>query len=172
MGVVFGTLAYLILFGVINATGATPKVPDSALGMVPYLVVAFVAGYREATFRDLIKKATDLLLSPGGVTGGQATFTPAALDFGQVPSNSTKSLPITVKNIGGQDVAVHQDGVVVDGDAFQVQAGAVPGSTLQPGTGTAIDITFAPHAAQRFDGRLTVHTSVGALTANLAGEGV
>ena len=63
-GAVFGVVAYLIFVVVIDATGATAN----RSGTLVYDVVAFLVGYREDTFRQLIIRATDLLLAPGKVT--------------------------------------------------------------------------------------------------------
>jgi hypothetical protein len=41
-----------------------------------YEVVAFLLGYREATFRSLIQRATDLLLSPSSETSRPARLKP------------------------------------------------------------------------------------------------
>jgi hypothetical protein len=41
-------------------------------------VVAFLVGYREETFRSLIKRATDLLLSPGAPKADSPAATPPA----------------------------------------------------------------------------------------------
>ena len=63
-GAVVGIVGYLILASVINATGASGGVVQ-ALGKPVSYVVAFLLGYREQSFRELIRKATDLLIFPG-----------------------------------------------------------------------------------------------------------
>ena len=49
---------FLVIVNAAAIHGTTPN------GVV-YEVVAFLVGYREATFRSLIQRATDVLLSPG-----------------------------------------------------------------------------------------------------------
>ncbi len=53
-----GALMFLVIVNTAATHGTTPN------GVV-YEVVAFLVGYREATFRSLIQRATDVLLSPG-----------------------------------------------------------------------------------------------------------
>jgi hypothetical protein len=49
---------FLVIVNAAAVHGTTPN------GVV-YEVVGFLVGYREATFRSLIQRATDVLLSPG-----------------------------------------------------------------------------------------------------------
>jgi len=61
LGAALGTVAFLIFIAVIDATGARARDHRS----VVYYLVAFLIGYREETFRNLIKRATDVLIGPG-----------------------------------------------------------------------------------------------------------
>jgi hypothetical protein len=61
IGAALGTVAYLIFVAVVDATGAKAKTQ----GSLAYYIVAFLVGYREETFRNLIKRATDVLIGPG-----------------------------------------------------------------------------------------------------------
>jgi len=64
VGAVIGTVGYLIFIVVIRTTGA--HVPaGSGSGQAVFDLVAFLVGYREAVFRDLLRKAVDVLLAPG-----------------------------------------------------------------------------------------------------------
>lgn len=78
VGGVIGAMGTLILLVVIEA--ATKNSPT--LDHLTLYVVAFIVGYREQSFRDLIRRASDLLLSPGegptsapsgSATGGTTT---------------------------------------------------------------------------------------------------
>lgn len=67
-GAVLGTIAFLIFFAVVGvASGQTGTSQEKQ--PIVYFIVAFLVGYREETFRELIKRATDLLLSPGESPG-------------------------------------------------------------------------------------------------------
>jgi hypothetical protein len=59
-GATLGIVAYLIFVLVIDATGARA----SQKGTLIYYLVAFLVGYREAIFRDLVKRAVDVLFNP------------------------------------------------------------------------------------------------------------
>lgn len=64
IGAFLGSIGAL-MFSVIVSTAAVKA--QQTNGAV-YAVVAFLLGYREATFRALIQRATDLLLSPSSQT--------------------------------------------------------------------------------------------------------
>jgi hypothetical protein len=66
LGASFGSISVLIFQAGILAVGTTPaagqlNTPKNLL----YFLVAFVVGYREETFRELIKRLTDVIFSPG-----------------------------------------------------------------------------------------------------------
>ncbi len=66
MGASFGAISVLIFEAGILAVGSQPtasaqNVPRNLL----YYLAAFVVGYREETFRELIKRLTDVIFSPG-----------------------------------------------------------------------------------------------------------
>jgi hypothetical protein len=66
VGMALGTVSYLIFVVVVAASGARPVTN----GAIVYYLVAFVVAYREETFRNLIKRATDVLLASGGKSAG------------------------------------------------------------------------------------------------------
>jgi Fibronectin type III domain len=59
LGAVMASVGYLIFIGVIRATGAS--VPMGPQAKLVYFSLAFVIGFREELFRDIIKRMTDLL---------------------------------------------------------------------------------------------------------------
>jgi hypothetical protein len=65
-GAVTGVVGFLIFEAVVNATGV--QVSNRPIAYV----IAFLLGYRQESFRELIKKATDLLILPGLKTNGPA----------------------------------------------------------------------------------------------------
>ena len=74
MGAVLGVMSFLILSVIVTLAGSTAPSPDSAptiANMNIYHVLAFIVGYREETFRDLLKRVTDLILRPGATQDGQ-----------------------------------------------------------------------------------------------------
>jgi hypothetical protein len=71
IGTSVGVVSVLIVQAGILAVGSTPT-PSNGTAVPPtllYYLVAFLVGYRESTFRDLIRRLTDVLLSPGGESG-------------------------------------------------------------------------------------------------------
>ncbi len=61
VGAFVGSIGALMFLVIVDSAAAQPKHMNAAV----FDVVAFLVGYREDTFRSLIKRATDLLLSPG-----------------------------------------------------------------------------------------------------------
>jgi hypothetical protein len=70
IGAVTGSVgALIIISGVIASTGS-PSLNSSLTKDIFYDLVAFLAGYREETFRSLIKRITDVIVGPGTSTSG------------------------------------------------------------------------------------------------------
>src|ERR1700733_12365636 len=71
VGASLAVVAVLILQAGVRAIGSTPDAsatpgPKNLL----YYLVAFLVGYREETFRELIKRLVDLILAPAGAGAG------------------------------------------------------------------------------------------------------
>ena len=68
LGAVIGVVAFFMLIVVNTTSGSPPKFsanpPPGPCANLVYYVLAFVAGYREETFRELIKRVTDLIVGP------------------------------------------------------------------------------------------------------------
>jgi hypothetical protein len=63
-GAVLGTTGVVLFVSVVRAAGLIPVGSDT-LGKLVYFAIAFVVGFREETFRQLIKRVADLLVGPG-----------------------------------------------------------------------------------------------------------
>lgn len=63
LSMIAAAASYLIIILLIRSTGTTVKADA-----VTFYVLGFLVGYREETFRTLIKEATDLILKPGKST--------------------------------------------------------------------------------------------------------
>ena len=62
IGAIVGSVAFLIFIALIRATGVTaarPNITNSAI----FDLVAYVAGYREEVFRELLRRASDSLFA-------------------------------------------------------------------------------------------------------------
>jgi hypothetical protein len=64
IGAIVGSVSYLIFVTIIRATGTTPA-HGSPTGNAVFYLVAFITGYREEIFRELIKRTADSLFAPG-----------------------------------------------------------------------------------------------------------
>jgi len=72
LGGIFGLIAFLAFTAVISAATQHIVLPSGSASVV-YAIVAFLAGFREESFRELLKKFTDLFLAPGTSTGAKNT---------------------------------------------------------------------------------------------------
>jgi hypothetical protein len=184
VGAILGTVAFLIFVGVIQASGNTPTVTTAASGsnavkVIVYLLVAFVVGYREETFRTLIQRVVDILLSPGDTTNEPTvSIAPAPLVFGEVAVGQSPALPLTITNTGSgplvvQGPAANPKGLVVTGLAFRLADEAIQGATINPGSSAILTIEFAPTAdttGQQI-GTLTLNCNAGQFPVSLTGTG-
>jgi hypothetical protein len=164
-GAVLGTVAFFLFVVIVSAAGSPPTFldprssapPATAKDFIVFYVVAFLVGYRESTFRDLIKRATDLILKPDQTSAGaapgvgfkingapQTSITFAAGDPTtktlQVENSGTAALlaPITVTITPATGTPPTVFGIARD----QV-SGAVD---LAPQQMRTVDITFTPPA--------------------------
>jgi len=65
IGAALGLVSVLVFQAGILAVNAQPG-PSGRTANLLYYLVAFLVGYREETFRELIKRLGDVILSPGG----------------------------------------------------------------------------------------------------------
>jgi hypothetical protein len=72
IGATIGTMAVLIFVAGILAVEQNPKTSGSPTSTSKFLyyVIAFAIGYREESFRELMKRVLDLLIKPGGSAAG------------------------------------------------------------------------------------------------------
>jgi hypothetical protein len=85
VGASLAVVGVLIVKSGVLAAGQTPTNPTNAVGstanavaaipkdLIFYYLVAFLVGYREETFRELIKRLVDLILTPGTTHAATAT---------------------------------------------------------------------------------------------------
>ena len=74
LGAIVGSVSVLMFAVLMSSSGATSTTYTT------FYVLAFVSGYREQTFRELIKRVTDMILSPTDKAGksgdGQSVTAP------------------------------------------------------------------------------------------------
>jgi hypothetical protein len=190
IGAVLGTVSYLIFIGFVNATSSngtnTPSpVPKTAEDAIPYLVIAFVVGFREDTFRQLIKRVIDTLLGPGipGVTPAVAmTVTPLPI---QLKGAADEDVPVDihVSNAGVGYLVIHgtkddpvgvslSENPLVSAESpahFRIKDDTVSGAVI-PSTGEAtMTVVFKAATPGTYEGTLTITSNAGTRTIPLSG---
>ncbi len=105
-------------------------------------------------------------------SAGQISVTPTALDFLEVNSGTTKDLPLTIRNAGGQSLVI--SAVNISNNRFQIPFGSLPITVIPAGTATIV-VRFLPSAAGRQTGTLTIESNDSvspSLSVPLSGTGV
>jgi N-acetylmuramoyl-L-alanine amidase/IPT/TIG domain len=129
LGASFGSISVLIFQAGILAVGTAPAAtPSNVPKNLLFYLTAFVVGYREETFRDLIKRLSDVIFAPGGVAGGLAL---------------TSMSPDTGPAAGGTSVAIL--GTSLD-DTDAVRFGTTPAHFHVDGD-TQVTVTSPPGQA-------------------------
>jgi len=113
---VFAVVSFLIFVAVLNSTGRTgaPQATTSARDNLPYLVVAFVVGFREETFRTLLKRTVDVLLGPGIPGQTVDVVVTAHPREGSRQPGRPDPVEITVSNTGGTETTISRSSVTVN----------------------------------------------------------
>lgn len=98
IGAVMGSVGTLIIIsGVMASTGMNLPPTVSFSREVFYDVVAFLIGYREETFRTLIKRLTDVIIGPGQTkpaSDGEGTPSTAPPSTPAKPSEAAAGAPV------------------------------------------------------------------------------
>lgn len=135
VGAALAVVGVLIIQAGIIASGtppstATPGVPKNLL----YYLVAFLVGYREETFRELIKRLVDLIFSPSTTPPKPAitSLNPAA-----GPAGGGGTVKILGSGLLGT-VAVSFGSVPA---TFQVDSDSQISATLPPGPAGVVSVT-------------------------------
>lgn len=173
VGAIFGTFAALAVVFVLGTIGVTNQgsVDVTPTGAATLAAVAFVIGYRERTFRQLIERVVDTIFGPGSGsdhnTPPSYDLTPAALDFGDVDTNKGKQLPVTIKNNGQRVLRIYDVDVSGAGFTKVSRVGNIGG-----GATANVDIKFFPTVPGEASGTLVVKAGGGEKTTILKGKGV
>jgi hypothetical protein len=168
-GAALGIVAFFAYVVLVSASGTPPKIweanptPHSRDCIVFYLV-AFLVGYREETFRELIKGVTDLIFKPGG----QRSETPSVTFEGPGVSGTEITLPavaagaqtrctLHVKNVGSLPLIA--PAVAVTGP-FTLSADQVSGpGPLAPGQSPTVNVDLQAQKAGTIRGTLILTAS-------------
>jgi IPT/TIG domain len=159
IGISLAIVAWLIFQAGILAVGSVPPATAAAGNgaLAPgvtaptnllFYVIAFMVGYREAIFRELIKRVTDVILSPG--TDAPKTPVPVV----------TSLNPKTGSAAGGETVTITGSGLL---GATSVKFGATEASKMQITDDTTISVQTPAATAGAVS--VTVTTSGGSANA-------
>ncbi|HEY6485245.1 MAG TPA: IPT/TIG domain-containing protein [Candidatus Cybelea sp.] len=141
IGISLAIIAWLTFQAGILAVGSVPGPPGGATATqavtaptnLLYYLIAFVVGYREAVFRELIKRVSDVILTPSGGAGA-----------GSAPPVVTSLKPASGHILGGDEVTIS-------------------GSSLSGTTGVTFGGIAAPAVRINSDVEISVTTPPGGL---------
>jgi hypothetical protein len=142
IGATLGVVGVLIFQAGILAVGSDPTPSDDSASNLLYYVIAFVIGYREETFRELIRRVADVLLTPEG----RARSSVDALTPSEGPTSGEIVVAITGSGLEG---------------ATAVRFGGQPGEIL-PGGSDSLLLVKAPPASAAGKVPVVVDTAEGA----------
>jgi len=147
LGASFGSISVLIFQAGILAVGSTPTANAASIPRnLLYYLVAFVVGYREETFRELVKRVTDIILSPGTTAAGPAAGSPAPQDGPAAGGTSVTLLGSGLSNVDTVRFGTVPAKFRIDGDS-QITVTSPPGNA-----GASVTVTVAAKSATAMAG--------------------
>lgn len=146
VGSALAIISVLIFQAGILAVGASPTPPTgvTAPANLLYYLIAFLVGYREETFRELIKRLTDVILTPGG---------------GAPPPVITVLNPPRGGVVGGDKVTIMGSGFT---GTTSVKFGPTPARNIQVDSDGQITAVTPPGAPGKVS--VTITTKAGSVT--------
>lgn len=144
LGAVCGSVAVLIVVLVLRSVDPTANGQAGTPASIAILsVIAFVVGYREETFRTLVKRVVDVILASGANATALVALVPAVLDFGDSTVSQPTVLTLTVVNAGKDTVHLPANVAIADPATSTVVATNVE-SDMAPGATAAVTVTWTP----------------------------
>jgi hypothetical protein len=129
VGAIFAVVAAMIFLGVLRA--AVDKSANLTSSSEVYVLdtLAFLVGYRERTFRELLKRFADLILAPGGVAAGSSSRPPRPhLTVSPKTGPAPLDVQVTLDELGGRAAAT--DYTLEFGDGAQQGGSSFPTSAV------------------------------------------
>ncbi len=151
-GAVLAIVAFFLFLVIALASGSTPRFLDgqttTAKDYIIFYVVAFLVGYREATFRELIKRATDLILKPGVPASAAPviSFKVGGKKVSDIAFTKVGTTTVDIENSGAAPLARPE--VKLDAETgtpketFAVEKDQLTGQELAAGQSRSLDIAF------------------------------
>jgi hypothetical protein len=178
LGMLSGSVAVLMLLFVLK--GVAPDViPRSssgytASGVAVLFVLAFVVGYREETFRDLVRKVVDMMLGPSdSQAASKVVIVPSLIEMvgSEDPAQSPAKAQVTLYNGTADTYALTNPQVVgCKPDGALTASIQTPGTALAPSDLRTLDLTwdYANHPGP-MTASLTVNVGGNVVTASVRG---
>ncbi len=106
LGATVGVVSVLLLQAGILAAGVNPNAaasgpPSPKIDNIFYYLVAFAVGYREQSFRVLMKRLLDVILAPGATTTASA---PTIESLRPSQGSTAGGIPVTITGSGLGDI--------------------------------------------------------------------
>jgi hypothetical protein len=174
-GAVLGAVSFFLFVLIVMTAGTTPPFlnpavhdPTALKDFIIYYVVAFLVGYREETFRELIRRVTDLILKPGtqATTSPQVAFKvggviQSEISFAESAAGTPVKKTVEIVNSGGtalsSPVVTVKEADAASKDVFKLTKNGLAGrDELKPYESGEIEIEFAPTAAAKYSAGLSL----------------
>ncbi|MGB8385877.1 MAG: hypothetical protein WCG47_32340 [Dermatophilaceae bacterium] len=149
LGLISGSIAVLILLFVLKGI-ATDIIPDASReysdgGIAVLFTLAFVVGYREETFRELVKRVADVILGPGQEAATQPiSFVPAVLSLEvRAAALQKTSRTVVLVNASQDTYALANDALSIT-PSENLEAEFTSTEPLGPGQMRTVNVTWNP----------------------------
>lgn len=151
LGLLTGTVAVLIVLFIIKGVSGSPIPSGEATyqpsGIAVLFVLAFVVGYREETFRELVKRVLDVILSPGNNPAEQRVALVPALTVLTAKPGETAPGTVTLVNTTSDTFDISQVTPQLDPGVSDLAVTLAPGNgQLGPGQSAELTLTWQPQA--------------------------
>ena len=145
LGAVFGSVSVLMVTLIVKSitTGPTAE-PPTVQQTAILTVIAFVVGYREETFRTLLRRVVDVIVGPGNLDStAVVSFVPAVVDYGDVNrADGPQARTVHLFNGSTDTLRVASTGLTCGDPAVSVTPFAA--TDLAPLTAVEMTITWTP----------------------------
>ena len=175
-GAVLGIVAFYLFVLIFKSAGSTLPFltdqtahPSAPTDFIIFYVLAFLVGYREETFRELIRRATDLILKPAAAQDSDApqlTFRIAGvivtqIEFAKATPGTESRRTVEILNTGKAPLVAPNVTITTSDPSsngvFKLDKDNVTGvKELGPNLSGTVDVTFIPANAGQYSAFLNV----------------
>ncbi|MGR0320366.1 hypothetical protein [Agromyces sp. ZXT2-3] len=165
LGCVFGTVAALIVVWVTKSidVGLTAEQGISTSGKIVLFVIAFVVGFQQDYFKELLKRVAAILLTKPETGPGSGKVSPdqpplleirGDLQFGDVDERTRVTRDVNVANLSDAELSDLSVVIADPSRGFSVTPDTIP--SLPARAAAAVTVTFAPTTRGRRSTKLSV----------------